>query len=34
MSSTASPSYRCEVCGASFNSLQELEQHNRQEHQK
>jgi len=34
MSSTASPSYRCEVCGTSFTSLQELDQHKRQEHQK
>ncbi|PWU79754.1 MAG: hypothetical protein DLM72_15770 [Candidatus Nitrosopolaris wilkensis] len=34
MSSTASPYYRCEVCGTSFNSLQKLEQHKRQEHQK
>ena len=25
MSSTSSPSYRCEVCGRSFNWLQELE---------
>ncbi|HYT01980.1 MAG TPA: C2H2-type zinc finger protein [Candidatus Acidoferrum sp.] len=33
MSSTVSP-YRCEACGSSFNSLQELEQHKRQEHQK
>ncbi|MFZ0514077.1 MAG: C2H2-type zinc finger protein [Candidatus Nitrosopolaris sp.] len=34
MSSTSSPSYRCETCGRSFNWLQELEQHKRQEHQK
>ncbi|MFZ0896743.1 MAG: C2H2-type zinc finger protein, partial [Candidatus Nitrosopolaris sp.] len=34
MSSTSSPSYRCEVCGRSFDWLQELEQHKRQEHQK
>ncbi|MRN40759.1 MAG: hypothetical protein FIO02_06935 [Nitrosopumilales archaeon] len=34
MSSTSSPSYRCEACGRSFNWLQELEQHKRQEHQK
>jgi len=33
MSSTVSP-YRCEACGSSFNSLQELDQHKRQEHQK
>ena len=34
MSSTSSPSYRCEACGRSFDWLQELEQHKRQEHQK
>jgi hypothetical protein len=34
MSSTSSPSYSCEACGRSFNWLQELEQHKRQEHQK
>jgi hypothetical protein len=34
MSSTSSPSYRCEACGRSFNWLQKLEQHKRQEHQK
>lgn len=34
MSSTSSPSYRCEACGKSFDRLQELEQHKRQEHQK
>lgn len=30
MSSTASPSYRCEVFGTSFTSLQELDQHKHQ----
>jgi C2H2-type zinc finger len=34
MSSTSSPSYRCYACGRSFNWLQELEEHKRQEHQK
>jgi DNA-directed RNA polymerase subunit RPC12/RpoP len=34
MSSTSSPSYRCETCGKSFDWLQELEQHKRQDHQK
>jgi len=34
MSSTASPYYRCETCGRSFETLPELEQHKRQEHQK
>ncbi|NAL77336.1 C2H2-type zinc finger protein [Nitrososphaera sp. AFS] len=34
MSSTASPSYRCEMCGSTFNYLQELEEHKRLRHQK
>ncbi|MDQ3851926.1 MAG: C2H2-type zinc finger protein [Thermoproteota archaeon] len=26
--------FRCEACGTTFNSQQELEQHGKQEHQK
>jgi hypothetical protein len=34
MSSTSSPSYRCEACGRSFNWPQELEEHKLKEHRK
>jgi hypothetical protein len=34
MSSTASPFYKCDACGRTFNSLGELERHKREEHKK
>jgi len=33
-SSSSTETYSCEPCGMSFNSQQDLDHHNRQEHQK
>ncbi|MFL6315150.1 MAG: C2H2-type zinc finger protein [Nitrososphaeraceae archaeon] len=33
-SSTMGNQYRCEKCGSTFNSLDELEDHNRKKHRK
>jgi DNA-directed RNA polymerase subunit RPC12/RpoP len=34
MSSTASPFYKCDACGRTFEYLGELERHTREEHNK
>lgn len=33
MSSTETQPHRCEACGVSFNSQEELNSHNQQKHQ-
>jgi tRNA(Ile2) C34 agmatinyltransferase TiaS len=32
MSSQTTGGYRCEACGMTFNSIDEIDKHNREEH--